>query len=213
MLVSKSSTELTPQQRNSLQAIFGDSAVLHTLRNRLAESERFGHNIHRLLDQYVKLSHSAKNKLNELWKQFSVVIKNMAEVPIDELNHYQLLVVKNLLVERYPPEKVAALEASLEADNVLHNEMRNQLTRAFIMEEASKGILEGVADGPSGIDLLSPSSSLIGKNQFARNKSTAEKTRKPNLMAFAEAHIQTAEKAMGRKRSTFRHKEMPTVQS
>ena len=44
---------------------------------------------------------------------------------IDELNHYQLLVVKNLLVERYPPEKVAALEASLEADNVLHNEMRN----------------------------------------------------------------------------------------
>ena len=98
---------------------------MHTLRNRLAESERFGQNIHRLLDQYVKLSHSAKNKLNELWKQFSVVIKNMAEVPIDELNHYQLLVVKNLLVERYPPEKVAALEASLEADNVLHNEMRN----------------------------------------------------------------------------------------
>ena len=125
MLVSKSSTELTPQQRNSLQAIFGDSAVLHTLRNRLAESERFGHNIHRLLDQYVKLSNSAKSKLNELWKQFSVVIKNMAEVPIDELNHYQLLVVKNLLVERYPPEKVAELEASLEADNVLHNEMRN----------------------------------------------------------------------------------------
>ena len=68
MLVSKSSTELTPQQRNSLQAIFGDSAVLHTLRNRLAESERFGHNIHRLLDQSVKLSNSAKSKLNELWK-------------------------------------------------------------------------------------------------------------------------------------------------
>ena len=78
-----------------------------------------------MLDQYVKLSNTAKNKLNELWKQFSVVIKNMAEVPIDELNHYQLLVVKNLLVERYPPEKVAELEASLEADNVLHNEMRN----------------------------------------------------------------------------------------
>ena len=49
----------------------------------------------------------------------------MAEVPIDELNHYQLLVVKNLLAERYPPEKVAVLEASLEAETVLHNEMRN----------------------------------------------------------------------------------------
>ena len=59
------------------------------------------------------------------------------------------------------------------------------------MEEASKGILEGVgvADGPSGIDLLSPNSSLVGRTQFARNKSTAEKHRKHNLMAFAEAHI------------------------
>ena len=83
------------------------------------------------------------------------------------------------------------------------------------MEEASKGILEGVGvtDGPSGIDLLSPNASLVGKNQYARNKSTAEKQRKHNLMAFAEAHVQTAEKSMNRKRSTFRHKEMVTVQS
>ena len=117
------------------------------MRNRLAESERYGQNIHRLLDQYVKLSNSAKTKLNELWKQFSVVIKNVAEVPIDEINHYQLLVVKNLVSERYSEEKVAALSAALEADNVLHAEMRNQLTRAFMMEEASKGILEGVVDG------------------------------------------------------------------
>ena len=68
------------------------------------------------------------------------------------------------------------------------------------MEEASKGILEGigVTDGPSGIDLLSPGSSLVGKNQYARNKSTAEKQRKHNLMAYAEAHVKTAEKSINR---------------
>lgn len=32
MLVSSASQDLTPQQRLSLQAIFGDSAVLHTLK-------------------------------------------------------------------------------------------------------------------------------------------------------------------------------------
>ena len=49
MLVSSASQGLTPQQRISLQAIFGDSAVLHTLKQRLKESEMHGQRLASLI--------------------------------------------------------------------------------------------------------------------------------------------------------------------
>ena len=45
MLVSSASKELTPQQKLSLRAIFGDSSVLHTIKQRLTESEKHSHKL------------------------------------------------------------------------------------------------------------------------------------------------------------------------
>lgn len=40
MLISKTSKELTLQQKNVLHALFGDSTVLHTLRLELVKSQK-----------------------------------------------------------------------------------------------------------------------------------------------------------------------------
>ena len=81
------------------------------MRHRLAESERYGFSIQRLLDEYMKLSNSLRVKLNEIWKNFAIVVKNVDEVPIDEINQYQLLVIKNLIGDKYTPDRVDAFEA------------------------------------------------------------------------------------------------------
>ena len=101
MIVSQSSSELTPQQKNSLQAIFGDSSVLHTLKQRLAESEKHGQKLQVMLIELQKLSLNLKARLSEVWKDLCLVIKNFREVPIDEVNHYQILVLKNLVDDKY----------------------------------------------------------------------------------------------------------------
>ena len=49
MLVSSASKELTTQQKLSLQAIFGDSSVLHTLKQRLAESEKYSQKLAQMM--------------------------------------------------------------------------------------------------------------------------------------------------------------------
>ena len=59
----------------------------------------------------MKLSHALRTRLSDTWKNFSSVIKHMDEVALDEVNHYQLLVIKNLFADKYTPEKVDALEA------------------------------------------------------------------------------------------------------
>jgi len=76
MLVSSASQELTPQQRLSLQAIFGDSAVLHTLRQRVTESERHSQKLATLIVEQAKVGQTLKANLAAIWKDFQVVVKN-----------------------------------------------------------------------------------------------------------------------------------------
>ena len=128
MVVSQASNELTPQQKNSLQAIFGDSSVLHTLKQRLTESERHGQKLAVMLVELGKLAINLKARLSEVWKDLCLVIKNFKEVPIDEVNHYQILVLKNLVDDKYADDtKFEQLGAQIEADLIKHAELNRQL--------------------------------------------------------------------------------------
>mmetsp|Transcript_6771 Transcript_6771/g.8067 ORF Transcript_6771/g.8067 Transcript_6771/m.8067 type:complete len:89 (-) Transcript_6771:291-557(-) len=88
MLVSSASQELTPQQRLSLQAIFGDSAVLHTLKQRLTESERHSEKLAAIVMALQQNGHNLKQHLTATWKDLKLFIKNFREVPLEEINHY-----------------------------------------------------------------------------------------------------------------------------
>ena len=54
-----------------------------------------------MLVELQKLSISIKTRLSEVWKDLSLVIKNFREVPIEEVNHYQVLVLKNMVDDKY----------------------------------------------------------------------------------------------------------------
>ena len=44
---------------------------------------------------------SFKSRIIDIWKDLSLMIKNFNEVPIDEVNHYQMLFLKNLVDDKY----------------------------------------------------------------------------------------------------------------
>lgn len=50
------------------------------------------------------MSVSFKTKLVDAWKDISLIVKNLREVPVDEVNHYQVLVLKNLIEDKYTSE-------------------------------------------------------------------------------------------------------------
>ena len=53
-----------------------------------------------------------KNYLTDSWKDLGLVIKHFKEVPIDEINHYQILVLKNMVDDKYADEaKFTQLDA------------------------------------------------------------------------------------------------------
>ena len=60
------------------------------------------------------MSVTLKMRLTDVWKDFSLVIKNFTEVPISEINHYQMLVLKNMVDDKYSDS--SKLEAIIEAD-------------------------------------------------------------------------------------------------
>ena len=105
----------------------------------------------------------------------------MDEVPTDEVVHYQLLVVKNLIGDNYTSEKVEAIEAQHESDNLWHNELKKEFTKAIMMEEASKQIIDGATELTSFIDMTSPgilNQSMGSSSQLGlRNKSIPARQR------------------------------------
>ena len=50
------------------------------------------------------MSLSFRAKLVDAWKDMSLLVKNLREVPVDEVNHYQVLVLKNLVEDKYASE-------------------------------------------------------------------------------------------------------------
>ena len=46
----------------------------------------------------------------------SLCVKNFKEVPIDEINHYQILVLKNLVDDKYADAKYEQLDLQISAD-------------------------------------------------------------------------------------------------
>ena len=64
------------------------------------------------------MSVSFKTKLVDAWKDISLLVKNLRELPVDEVNHYQVLVLKNLIEDKYTSEgsKFEKQDAQIEAD-------------------------------------------------------------------------------------------------
>ena len=139
MFVSQSASELSAKQTKSLQAIFGDSAVLHTLRQRLQESEQHGNRLQALVLDLKKAAQQLRLRLVDIWEDLKKVASNFNEVPLDEINHYQVLVVKNLLVDKYGDSaKLAQADAQIESDVRRHTELNKEVQTADLLEELSR---------------------------------------------------------------------------
>lgn len=59
---------------------------------------------------------SLKQHVVQVWKDMKLFITNFREVPIDEINHYQLLVLKYLVDDKYEAAKYDSYDHSIEAD-------------------------------------------------------------------------------------------------
>ena len=91
-----------------------------------------------MLVELQKLSINLKARLSDVWKDLCLVIKNFKEVPIEEVNHYQILVLKNLVDDKYGDDtKFEQLGALIEADLIKHGELNRQVQSAQILEELS----------------------------------------------------------------------------
>ena len=73
-----------------------------------------------------KCSVAFRTRLSELWKDFSLVIKNLNEVPLSDINQYQILVLKNLSDDKYK-DKLEQMDAQIEAEMLKHTEINKQL--------------------------------------------------------------------------------------
>jgi len=69
---------------------------------------------------------SLRTNLLSIWKDFKIVIKNLKEVPISEINHYQVLVLKNLATDKYAAEKTQQ-ETQIEADLLKFSDLNKQV--------------------------------------------------------------------------------------
>ena len=78
--------------------------MLHTLKQRLAEREQFSRKLAEIIVELQKVSVSFRAKLVDAWKDISLLVKNLREIPVDEVNHYQILVLKNLIEDKYASE-------------------------------------------------------------------------------------------------------------
>ena len=76
--------------------------------------------------QLAKVAKSLRTNLLSIWKDFKIVIKNLKEVPVSEINHYQVLVLKNLVTDKYAAEKTQ-LETQMEADLLKFSELNKQV--------------------------------------------------------------------------------------
>ena len=85
-----------------------------------------------------KASFALKNRLNDLWKDFGLVIKNFNEVPISEINHYQILVLKNMVDDKYSSTDLMKQEALLEADLLKFKEVNKQVQSFLLLEEINQ---------------------------------------------------------------------------
>ena len=47
------------------------------------------------------MSVSFRTRLADVWKDLNLVVKNFSEVPLEEINHYQILVLKNMVDDKY----------------------------------------------------------------------------------------------------------------
>ncbi len=65
--------------------------------------------------------------LGEVWKDLTLVINNFKEVPLEDINQYQILVLKNLIDDKYT-EKARDEQLSAQiADDLLKHAELNKL--------------------------------------------------------------------------------------
>lgn len=84
-----------------------------------------------------------KNYLTDSWKDLGLVIKHFKEVPIDEINHYQILVLKNMVDDKYADEaKFTQLDAQIEADVLKYGELHKEVVSAHVLEELGRWNVE-----------------------------------------------------------------------
>ena len=70
------------------------------------------------------------------------MIKNLNEVPISDIDQYQILVLKNLIDDKYK-DKLEQVDAQIESEIDKHTELNKQLKSAHLLEELSRKNMEG----------------------------------------------------------------------
>ena len=67
------------------------------------------------------------------------MIKNFKEVPLEEINQYQMLVLKNLIDDKYSEKgRDEQLSAQIADDLLRHAELNNLVSSAVANEELSR---------------------------------------------------------------------------
>ena len=100
---------------------------MHTLKQRVAESDRHCERLAALVLELQRNCFALKNHLMAVWKDMKLFIKNFREVPIDEINHYQVLVLKYLVDDKFDEAKFEQLDSSIEAELQKSKELNKQV--------------------------------------------------------------------------------------
>ena len=91
-----------------------------------------------------------KQHLSACWKDLKLFIKNFREVPLEEINHYQILVLKYLVDDKYEEKgKFEPLDAHIESEILMNAELNKQVQSAHALEELNRGNVENLTEGDS----------------------------------------------------------------
>jgi len=75
LVISKNVKELSVQQKTTLKTIFGDTSILHTLKQSLAESEAENSTLKQLIRELVSSYQIMEKNLRAWWPQYAKILR------------------------------------------------------------------------------------------------------------------------------------------
>lgn len=71
-------------------------------------------------------------------------------MPLEEINHYQILVLKYLVDDKYEEKgKFDPLDAHIESEILMNAELNKHVQSAHALEELNRGNVENLTEGDS----------------------------------------------------------------